>query len=182
MKNLLIIVDYQYDFVADDGLLTVGEPAQNIENNIYILANKYINNNDDILLTLDTHINEEWQTHPESKSFNIHCEKGTKGQAPYGKIKNILNYKNISILEKKGYCPLPKDIEHIVNNYENIEICGVVTDICVLQTAISIYNCYVNLGKQINFKINVNCCASFNKDAHIFAINYMKNILGGELV
>ncbi len=45
MNELLIIVDYQYDFVANDGLLTAGEKAQNIENNIYTLANEYIKNN-----------------------------------------------------------------------------------------------------------------------------------------
>lgn len=182
MKNLLIIVDYQYDFVADDGLLTAGKPAQDIEENIYELANKYIKNNDDILLTLDTHIKEEWSIHPESKSFKMHCEKGTKGNAPYGKIKNILSYENVNVLEKKGYCPLPKDIEYIINNYDNIEICGVVTDICVMQTAIALYNSCVNSGKQINFTLNTSCCASFNKYGHNFAIDYMQNILGFKIV
>lgn len=182
MKNLLIIIDYQYDFVAYDGLLTAGQQAQSIENNIYNLANKYINNNDDILLTLDTHIKEEWDIHPESKSFSIHCEKNTKGHAPYGKIKNILSYENAKSLEKKGYCPLPKDIENIINTYNNIELCGVVTDICVLQTAISLYNTCVNLGKNINFKVNVDACGYFNKYGHSFAIDYMKSILGFEIV
>lgn len=182
MKNLLIIVDYQYDFVASDGLLTAGEQAQNIEDNIYNLANTYINNNDDILLTLDTHIKEEWNIHPESKSFNIHCEKGTKGHYPYGKIKDLSSYENTKFIEKKGYCPLSKDMENIVNNYDNIELCGVVTDICVMQTAIGLYNTCVNLGKNINFKVNINSCASFNKDFHKFAIDYMKNILGFEIV
>ena len=182
MKDVLIIVDYQYDFVASDGLLTAGEQAQSIEDNIYNLANTYINNNDDILLTLDTHIKEEWNIHPESKSFNIHCEKGTKGHKPYGKIKNLSSYKNATFLEKKGYCPLPQDIENIINNYDTIELCGVVTDICVMQTAIALYNTCVNLGKTINFKLNVNACGYFNKHAHTFAIDYMENILGFEIV
>lgn len=182
MKNLLIIVDYQYDFVASDGLLTAGDQAQSIENNIYSLANMYINNNDDILLTLDTHKKEEWHIHPESKSFNIHCEKGTKGHAPYGKIGKILSYENASFIEKKGYAPLHKDIENIINIYDNIELCGVVTDICVLQTAIALYNASVNLGKNINFKVNDDACGYFNKYGHTFAIDYMKNILGFEVV
>lgn len=181
MRNLLIIIDYQYDFVANDGLLTAGEQAQSIEDNIYNLANMYINNNDDILLTLDTHKKEEWHIHPESKSFSIHCEKGTNGHNPYGKINNILSYENVTCIEKKGYCPLPKDIENIVNIYDNIELCGVVTDICVLQTAISLYNACVNLGKNINFKVNVNACGYFNKYGHNFAIDYMKNILAFEI-
>ncbi|WP_250278307.1 isochorismatase family protein [[Clostridium] colinum] len=182
MKNLLIIVDYQYDFVADDGLLTAGVQAQNIENNIYNLSNIYIKNNDDIIFTLDSHISQEWNIHPESKSFNIHCEKSTKGYEPFGKTKNILSYKNCKTLEKKGYCPTINDINNIINNYKNIEICGVVTDICVLQTAISLYNACVNSGKKINFKVNSNACASFNLEGHKFAIDYMKNILGFEVI
>lgn len=182
MNNLLIIIDYQYDFVADDGLLTAGKKAQDIENNIYNLANEYIKNNSDIIFTLDTHIKEEWHIHPESKSFNIHCEKGTKGHNPYGKLKETLFYKNCKILEKKGYAPTIQDIEDIVNNYDNIELCGVVTDICVLQTAITIYNACANMGKNINFKVNPNACASFNKNGHTSALDYMKNILGFKII
>lgn len=182
MNELLIIVDYQYDFVANDGLLTAGEKAQNIENNIYTLANEYIKNNSNILFTLDTHIKEEWHIHPESKSFDIHCEKGTKGHNPYGKTKEILSYKNCSVLEKKGYAPTIQDIENIVNNYNTIELCGVVTDICVLQTAITLYNACVNMNKNIHFKVNSNACASFNESGHTFAIDYMKNILGFEII
>ena len=178
MKNLLLIIDYQYDFVADDGLLTAGKSAQYIENNIYNLANSYIKNNDDIIFTLDTHITKDWSLHPESKSFNIHCEKNTQGHMPYGKTLQILNYKNTSILEKKAYAPLIEDINKIITNYNSIELCGVVTDICVLQTAISLYNASANIDKNILFKVNANACASFNNDNHIFAINYMKNILG----
>ena len=182
MKNLLIIIDYQYDFVSDDGFLTAGTPAQSIENNIYNLANLYIKNNDNIIFTLDAHIKEEWHMHPESKSFNMHCEKGTKGYEPYGKTKEILNYKNTFIIEKKGYAPLPKDIQDIITTYDSIELCGVITDICVLQTAIMLYNTAVNIGRNITFKININACASFNEQGHNFAINYMKDILGFKVV
>lgn len=182
MKKLLLIVDYQYDFVADNGLLTAGKPAQNIEQNICQLASQFIKNNDDILFTLDTHIKEEWHIHPESKSFKIHCEKDTKGYEPFGKTKHILNYENCKIIEKKGYCPTVQNIQNIVDEYDEITFCGVVTDICVLQTAIAIYNCCVNNGKCINFKLDKTACASFNEDNHNFAINYMKNILGFEIV
>ncbi len=182
MKNLLIIIDYQYDFVADDGLLTAGKPAQIIEDNIYNLSSTYIKNKQDIIFTLDTHIKEEWHIHPESKSFNIHCEKGTKGYEPYGKLKEILSYENCKMLEKKGYSPTTQDIEKVINNYDHIELCGVVTDICVLQTAIMLYNTCVNMGKNIKFKVNSKACASFNEQGHTFAIEYMKNILGFEIV
>lgn len=183
MNSVLIIIDYQYDFVEDDGLLTIGKPAKNIESNIQNAINEYIENQHDLIFTLDTHIKEEWNIHPESKSFKIHCEKGTKGHEIYGNIKDTLKtYRNIRMIEKMGYCPKIEDLENIVKNYDNIELCGVVTEVCVLQTAIALYNTAVNIPKKINFKVNKNACASFSKEGHINAINYMKNILGFEII
>lgn len=182
MKKLLMIIDYQYDFIADDGLLTLGSNAQNIENNILTIANSYIKNLDDIIFTLDTHIKEEWPMHPESKSFNLHCEKNTKGQQPFGKTKEIVKYKNCKIIEKKGYTPCINSIKKIINEYDNITLCGVVTNICIMQTAISLYNSSVNMGKNIKFFVDKNACTSFDENSHNFAIDYMKNILGFNII
>lgn len=180
MKEALIIIDYQYDFVAEDGLLTVGQNARDIADNIYSLALECLDKNKDIIFTLDSHNRENWVNHPESKSFNIHCEKGTKGQEPYGKLNDIKE--KCIIIEKKGYCIDTNDLDDIVNKYDDIILCGVVTDICVLQTAIALYNAYVNKNKKVKLKLKKSACASFDNDKHNFAIDYMKNILGMEII
>ncbi|MEM1506591.1 isochorismatase, partial [Domibacillus sp. 8LH] len=41
-KRALINVDYTYDFVAEDGKLTCGEPGQAIEDNIVSLTEEFI--------------------------------------------------------------------------------------------------------------------------------------------
>lgn len=184
MKKCLIVVDYQYDFVADDGKLTIGKLGQDIENNIYKKVQDYLDNNNNIIFTLDTHTKEAWNTHPESKQFNIHCEKNTKGWEPYGKLNKYIgnNNKNISFLEKKAYCPNFDFLNTVVNNYDYIEIAGVTTNICVLQTAIGLYTANVNNKRQVEFNLDKNCCAAFDIDSHKFAIDYVKNILGINLI
>ena len=52
MKKLLIVVDYQVDFVT--GALGF-ENALKIEDRIYNRINYYLENGDDVVFTLDTH-------------------------------------------------------------------------------------------------------------------------------
>lgn len=182
MKKVLVVVDYQYDFVAEDGLLSCKENAKKIEQNICNILDEYIQKDDDIIFTLDTHIKEHWEQHMESKSFGIHCEKGTKGHDIYGNAKNSLEYKNCKIIEKEAYAPTHSDIDYIINKYDIIEMCGIVTDICVLQTAIAFYNDCTNKRKKVIFKVIENACASFNQNGHSYAIDYMRNILGFEII
>lgn len=182
MKKALIIVDYQYDFVAKDGQLSVGENARKIEKNIEIIVDEYIKNGDEIIVLLDTHKKSEWANHTENKNFCMHCEKNTKGHEIYGNVKKVFEYNKAVYIEKCSYTPNEKYIYDIIKTYEKIEICGVVTDICVLQTAILLYNLSVNASKNIDFFIYKSACASFSEKRHINALNYMKNILGFKII
>lgn len=185
MKKCLIVTDYQYDFVADDGLLTAGKPAQLIEDYIYKLTENYIKNNCAIYFLFDTHISENWNSHPESNTFKIHCEKNTRGWELYGKLNKYMNYKsdNIKFIEKSAYCPNFETLNEIIKNFDEITLVGVVTDICVFQTAVGLYTVKVNEGYN-NKKIIVaeKGCASFNKQSHDSFIEYMKNIMGLSIV
>ena len=46
MAKALLIIDYTNDFVADNGSLTVGKPAQALEQPIISLANQFLKNKD----------------------------------------------------------------------------------------------------------------------------------------
>ena len=82
MKKLLIVVDYQKDFV--DGAL--GFPAaKEIEDALCEKISSYQAEGQDIICTLDTH-GEDYLRTQEGKNLPIpHCIKGSEGHQLYGK-------------------------------------------------------------------------------------------------
>jgi len=156
MKSCLIVTDYQYDFAAPDGILTAGKPAAEIEENIYKKVENYIKNNDSVVFSIDTHYPDTWSNHPESKAFKLHCQKGTKGWRLYGKLAKYMdcNIDNVKIIEKSAYCFDFKEVEKIVDNFDKIEIVGLVTDICVFNIAIVFYTAKVNDNKNVDIVID----------------------------
>lgn len=184
MKKCLIVVDYQYDFVADDGLLTAGKPAQFIEPFISRRVYDYLNNSQNVFFTLDTHTQKNWNSHPESRQFNMHCERGTKGWELFGTLNRFMadNNEYVELVEKKGYSPDNEFLTRLSCEFDEIEIMGVVTDICVFQTAVGIYNTVVNQGQLVKLSVSENGCASFNAEGHRYALDYMRNTLGFEII
>ncbi|GAA0241866.1 cysteine hydrolase family protein [Metaclostridioides mangenotii] len=176
MKKALIIVDYQYDFVADDGALTVGKAAQDIQVHLKNLARDY--DEKDIYFTFDDHDFDDWKNKktPEADVFNEHCINGTKGYQIYGDIKgkdNVVNHVN-----KKAYCPKQDFLDGIIKKYNDVTVVGLVTDICVFQTVIGLYTVAVNSGKKININVDPEACASFNPDREKWSLQYLEQILG----
>lgn len=131
MKRLLVVVDFQNDFVC--GSLGF-EKAKELEKVILEKINEY--KNDDIIFTLDTHEDDYLNTIEGEHLPVKHCIKGTSGHEIYGKIKEIS--KNYPCIEKETFAS--KELLHFIENksftYESIEICGLVSDICVISNAI----------------------------------------------
>lgn len=177
-KKLLLIVDYQFDFAAPDGLLTAGEPALTIGAYLKKRAEEYLSSGQDIVFTLDTHTLETWDDHPESGSFPIHCVKGTPGWQIYGELNQFIGREQVSTVEKAAYCPDFTYLERWVKDYDVIEIMGLVTNICVLHTAVGLYTAKVNLGQPVRLIVQEQGCASFDEKAHFFALAHMKDTLG----
>lgn len=75
-KNILVVVDYQRDFVSPQGALYV-PGAENVAERIQ----REIDNTeyDAVIYTMDTHIAEDYVTSPEGEMFPIHCEFNTPG-------------------------------------------------------------------------------------------------------
>ena len=68
MKKALISIDYTYDFVADDGKLTAGAPAQAISDAIYEATKCAFDRGDYIFFAIDAHDPET--TSIQSLSFS----------------------------------------------------------------------------------------------------------------
>lgn len=165
MKRLLIVVDYQYDFVC--GSLGF-EKAKELENGILDKINEY--KNDEIIYTLDTHSNDYLST-SEGTSLPIpHCIKGTDGHKLYGKSADALKGK--LSFEKNTFPSLEMAKYLETKNYDTIELCGLVSNICVLSNAIMAKAACPNAEIIINSSLT----ASANEEIHQKALDVMKNL------
>ena len=84
MTKALLIIDYTNDFVADNGALTCGKPAQELEDYLVQLANRFYQNGDYVIFPTDAHCRDRFS--PEAKLFPPHNVVGTPGQQLYGKV------------------------------------------------------------------------------------------------
>lgn len=179
MKKLLLIIDYQNDFVADDGVLSAGEAAQNIEDNIIKRIRSFRRGSHDVLCTLDTHNADHWtKVHPESQVLPLHCEEETAGWELYGQLGQM----NLETVTKSAYMLDQADIDWMVRQYDVIELAGVTTDIYVLQNAIGLYNHAANQGLKIRFEVTEDCVATYDEARQLYSLDYMERYLGFKIL
>lgn len=167
MKNLLVVVDYQVDFVQ--GSLG-NENALKIYPNILDVVNKFKENNDDIIFTKDTHENNYLNTIEGKNLPIIHCLKNSEGHKLYKDLENIS--KSYTVINKKTFPSI--DLINVLKNkeYEEIYVCGVVTNICVISNAIILKAIYPNT----NINIIKSCCASNDLELESKSFDIMKNL------
>lgn len=129
MKKILIVVDYQNDFV--DGALGF-DGARNLEDGICKKIEEY--SNDEVICTLDTHTEEYMSTHEGKRLPVPHCIKGTEGHKLFGRVRELLTDKKC--FEKPTFPSLEMANYLAEGDYDVIELCGLVSNICVLSNAV----------------------------------------------
>ncbi len=165
MKNLLIVVDMQYDFV--DGAPGSGEAVAIVDN----VAKKIEGFEGHIIATFDTHF-ENYMDSAEGKKLPVpHCIKGTEGHK--------LNARVEAALEKKGYTPiekltfgsvdLPRIIRETYGEDVSIELCGLCTDICVVSNALILKASFTDAP----IRVDRTCCAGVTPESHEAALTTM---------
>jgi len=137
LKKLLIVVDYQNDFVTG----TLGfSGAELLEEPILNKIKAYEAGGDHIIYTFDTHYDDYLETR-EGLGLPIkHCIQETEGHALYGKVFD--HYKNSDYVnadevfkDSFGSVDLMKMLIEGVQ-YDVIELVGLVSYICVLSNAV----------------------------------------------
>ena len=177
MTKALLIIDYTNDFIADDGALTCGKPGQAIEGHILELADEFYQNGDYVIFPTDGHTHDKFS--PEYKLFPPHNIIGTSGQELYGKVGQWFQQNqtdsHVYKFNKNRYSAFQNTN---LDNYlrerriNEVWICGVCTDICVLHTAISAYN------RDYQIVIPQKAVATFSTLGAKWAMGHFKNVLG----
>lgn len=132
MKKLLIVVDYQVDFVSG----TLGnENAVAIENRIAEKIDNYRADGWDIAFTFDTHYSDYENTQEGRKLPVRHCIESSDGWQLYGKVRECKRDCDKAFWKYSfGSADLFEFLKG--SEYDKIELCGVVTDICVISNAV----------------------------------------------
>ena len=131
MKKLLVVVDYQNDFVNG----SLGFPgAEALEETICEKIRAYQKDGNDVVCTLDTHGEDYSETQEGHKLPIPHCLRGTQGWELYGKTAELL--KDCRKFEKPvfGSAGLFEFLRE--TPYSSIELCGLVSNICVISNAV----------------------------------------------
>lgn len=167
MKNILIVVDMQNDFI--DGSLGTAEALSIVGN----VVSKIKNFNGDIIVTYDTHQNNYLETQ-EGKNLPVpHCIKGTEGWELNAKVLNALDGKKYRAVEKTTFGSVDL-IEYLKANYDcnniEIELVGLCTDICVISNALLLKANFT----ETKISVDSSCCAGVTVDSHNAALTSMK--------
>ena len=170
MKNVLVIIDMQNDFING----SLGNPdGERVVNNIVseIKSKKY----DFIALTRDTHFDNYMET-LEGKNLPIkHCVYNTDGWKIRKEIYDAVEESKIShkVFEKKtfGSFSLPHELDIFEKEIESITFTGLCTDICVISNALILR---ADLPNTPMYYIE-EACAGTSKQAHDAALEVMKS-------
>ncbi len=159
MKNTLIVVDMQNDFI-DMALGT--KEAVAIIPKVKAKIQEYVKNGDEIIFTRDTHF-EDYLNTTEGKNLPVeHCIKGTKGW----EIADGLYVEGAKIIDKQNF-GWPHWNEE---KFESVELIGLCTDICVVSNALIIKAQF----PEIQVTVDSSCCAGVTPESHQSALKTMQ--------
>lgn len=164
----LVVVDYQIDFV--NGALGF-EGAELLEDIIIDKIEQCRSEGGKVIFTLDTHTENYLETAEGKKLPVVHCVDGTEGHGLFGQLPEYV-LKDDIVIKKPSFGSL--ELAEILkeNKFEEVELCGLVTDICVVSNAI-IAKAALPESKIV---VDGNACASFDKSAHEAALKVMKSV------
>lgn len=136
MGRLLIVVDYQRDFV--DGAL--GFPgAACLDGPIADRIRDYWGSGDDVVFTYDTHTPAYGETMEGKKLPVPHCIQGSRGWELYGAVGELALQGGASRCFLKPTFPsLELAVWLAGRDYARVELCGLVSHICVLSNAVMV--------------------------------------------
>lgn len=168
MKKLLVVVDFQNDFVT--GSLGF-KKAELLDSYIADKIDSYRKNNDMVVFTFDTH-DEEYLSTLEGINLPVeHCIKDTEGWRLYGEVGKRLKDTDI-IFYKNSFGSIELFDFLMQNSFMEIEFAGIVSNICVLTNVILAKTAC----KDTQIVVDSKAVASFDDNLNEQALNIMKNL------
>jgi len=173
--KVLVVIDMQNDFI--NGSLGTPE-AQAIVPNVEAKVREYANDPEAVILyTRDTHYEDYMETFEGQHLPVPHCIESSPGWQIHSSV--FIDNGNVDIANKEtfGYWDIAGMIRRSVfshfetHDIDQIEICGLCTDICVISNALIIKSHY----DDIPIIVDSSCCAGVTPEKHEAALEVMRS-------
>jgi len=173
MKKMLIVVDMLKDFVEDGGALYFEGGAAIVEAvRERIEAHRALGDDSYIVYVCDAHLEDD----KEFEKWPPHAVKGTDGAQV---VAALAPQAGENVMEKTRYSGWFNTNMSIITSLEmpeEVEVVGVCTGICVMDTVAGFAN------RDIPTVIHKDAVADFDVDRHEMCLKRMKEVYGTQLI
>ncbi len=176
MSDVVLVADMVRGFLEPDHdgethQLYCGDAARAIIPNVRRLLEEQAARGSQIIFAVDTHDPDD----KEFEQFPPHCIRGSVEGEVIPELQSIPG----ELLPKNRYSafantPLERRLAKL--KPEKLIVCGVCTDICVLHTVADART------RDYAVEVPADCVATFDQDAHRWALKHIQDILGAKVV
>lgn len=168
----LLVIDMLFDFIDPQGALYIGPSAQDLIPEVAARLEKYRSSGDLIIYLCDHHLDDDC----EFEMFPPHGLRGSGGEEIITALAPLSNERIINKRRFSAFFGTDLDLTLRDKGVTEIELVGVCTNICILYTAA--------LARMHSYRVSVpvKAVASFDQDAHNFALQEMQKTLGVNLI
>ena len=163
MKKLLVVVDMQNDFISGSLKAAGGEEAAA---SVRALIEREQAQGTEIVYTKDLH-GENYSETQEGKRLPVpHCMRGTHG----ADFADGIYLKGAKVFEKETFASVALAEYARDNQFDEILLAGICTDICVVSNAL-LLKAYC---PQSRIAVYSSACAGTTRENHLSALSVMK--------
>ena len=173
MPNAVLVVDMVRGFLEPDHNLYCGDDSRSIIEPVQNLLRRESESGSTILFISDHHLPDDL----EFQMFPVHCVIGTDEPEVIPELSEWVTDSNVVPKNRySGFFNTDLEQRLAALHPDKVIICGVCTDICVMHTTSDARN------RDYIVEIPEDCVASFDTDAHRWALNHITRILGAQVV
>lgn len=178
MKEILMVIDMENDFLKKNGSLYSGDKARKIIPFVKTQIDDFLKRKQAVIFTRDYHDKND----KEFLTFPPHCIKETDGSRIIDELVYALQKPNVYLIEKTRYSAFHNtDLENLIQSIGkgkslSFTVLGVCTNICVYFTAEELKN------RDYKVTVHEEGVASFDEYAHHHALEQMTSVLGINVV
>jgi nicotinamidase/pyrazinamidase len=170
LANAVLVIDMLRGFLEEGYPLYCGEGARRIIPNVRRLLEQERDRGSHLIFLADNHDPDD----QEFQMFPPHCVRGTAEAEVIPELAELAT-ETMPKTRYSGFYGTPLEERLLELSPQKIIVCGVCTDICVMHTVADARN------RDYPVEVPADCVASFDEEAHRFALQHMEKILGAKV-